>query len=274
MFTRPWRGAALAAVFAAAVLALPACDKKKKTGDSPAAEPPSHTPQGPQGGQQGSPPGSFQGRALLGTANARTRSESEFNLKQIGLAFHNAHDQFGAFPEGIADGTGKPGLSWRVALLPFVEQQNLYNQFKLNEPWDSEHNKKLIPLMPKVYAPPGVDTNGNTYYRSFSGPDTVMPPRTGTPGAVVKGASMLQISDGTSNTLLVAEAAEPVVWTKPDELPFAPGKPPKLGGGVFANGFCVVLCDGSPRFIPNSIDARTLGNAIQINDGNPVEFPQ
>jgi len=71
----------------------------------------------------------------------------------------------------------------------------------------------------------------------------------------------------------VAEAAEPVIWTKPEELPFEAGKPPKLGGGVFGNGFCAVRCDGAPLFIPNSIDPRTLGNAIQINDGNPVEFP-
>jgi hypothetical protein len=164
--------------------------------------------------------------------------------------------------------------NWSLAILPFLEQQALYNQFKLNEPWDSEHNKKLIPLMPKVYAPPGVDTNGYTYYRSFSGPDTVMPPvQRATPGAVVKGVSPQHISDGTSNTLLVAEAAEPVIWTKPEELPFAPGKPPKLGSGVFSNGFCAITCDGAPRFIPSSIDAKTLSNAIQTNDGNPVVFP-
>src|SRR5204862_322451 len=109
MFTRHWRGAALAAVFAAGIIALPACDKKKKTGDSPAPEPPSVTPQGGPSGPQGGPQGYQQGgqpvRALLGTANASSRSKSEFNLKQIGLAFHIAHDQLGAFPEGIADST-------------------------------------------------------------------------------------------------------------------------------------------------------------------------
>ncbi len=79
------------------------------------------------------------------------------NLKQIGLAMHNYESTFGTFPPAyIADkATGKPLLSWRVAILPFLEQDALYKQFHLDEPWDSAHNKTLIARMPPVYRSPG-----------------------------------------------------------------------------------------------------------------------
>lgn len=278
MYTGHFRPVALAAILVAGTIALPACDKKKPVGDAP-PNAPADSNDGrklPQRGNADPTLPTPPGRApLLGTANAASRAGTQAQLKEIGMAFYNAESANGAFPQGIADSTGKVGLSWRVALLPYLDMENLYRQFKLDEPWDSVHNKKLIAQMPKVYAPPRTDTNGYTYYRSFSGPNTVMPPAMHQLEAkqFVPAVKPVQISDGTANTLLVAEATEPVIWTKPDELAFTPGKPPKLGGGVFSNGFCALLCDGSTRFIPSSVDATTLCNAIQINDGNPVNFP-
>src|SRR5262249_21734482 len=73
---------------------------------------------------------------------ATRRMQSTNNLKQIALAMHSYHDTMGRFPPAIVrDKEGKPLYSWRVLLLPYLEQQNLYNQFKLDEPWDSEHNR-------------------------------------------------------------------------------------------------------------------------------------
>src|SRR5262249_1456363 len=158
---------------------------------------------------------------------------SQTNLKQIGLALHNFHDNFGYLPGGIYGPDGKPGLSWRVAILPYIEQDVLFRQFKLDEPWDSEHNKKLIEKMPKQYASPtGSGEPGTTFYRGFTGQGTVMDLRqSGRPGAVIPARRFTDITDGTSNTLIVAEAAEAVIWTKPDELAFSPSGPlPKLGG--------------------------------------------
>src|SRR5439155_13938759 len=108
----------------------------------------------------------------------------------------------------------------RVAILPYVEEHELYKQFKLDEPWDSEHNKKLLEKMPKVYAPVGVKTRAphTTFYQAFVGPGAAFED-----GMKVK---LTNFFDGTSNTLMVAEAAEPVPWTKPDDLPFDPKKPP------------------------------------------------
>ncbi len=105
-----------------------------------------------------------------------TRNEHVNNLKQIGLAMHAYHDSYKGFPSAaIYSKDGKPLLSWRVAILPFIEEGNLYNQFKLDEPWDSEHNLKLLDKMPKTYGPIGnnKDDKTKTYYRVFTGPNTV-----------------------------------------------------------------------------------------------------
>src|SRR5262245_59728137 len=81
------------------------------------------------------------------------RRTSQNNLKMVRLAMHNFHDAMGRFPAATAYAkNGKPLLSWRVAILPYIEEDALYRQFKLDEPWDSPHNKKLIAKMPKIYA--------------------------------------------------------------------------------------------------------------------------
>src|SRR5205085_607175 len=102
------------------------------------------------------------------------------NLKQIGLAFHNYADQKDGFPAAAITGPGgKPLLSWRVAILPYIEQQALYQKFKLDEPWDSPHNKELIKYMPTVYACPSRNRDaepGMTAYRVFAGKDTLLEP--------------------------------------------------------------------------------------------------
>src|SRR5438045_1511259 len=76
------------------------------------------------------------------------RLTSSNNLKQIALAFHSFHDTYGGMPAAaICDKAGKPLLSWRVAILPWIEEGALYKQFKLDEPWDSKHNKALLKKM-------------------------------------------------------------------------------------------------------------------------------
>ena len=97
--------------------------------------------------------------------------------------------------------------------------------------------------------------------------------KAGKAGEAIPGMKLAQITDGTAYTLLAAEASEPEIWTKPDDLPFSPGKPPKLGGSVFTDGFNAAVCDGSVKFIKGTIDAKTLSDLIQTNDGHPVKFP-
>jgi hypothetical protein len=269
----------------ALVAILPACGKKNTGTTSNYSGP----PPGPTGDER-PPIKSDAGSAtpsppiLIAAGSPRTaaaRAASELNLKQIALAFANFESTFGSFPAGIYDKAGqKMNLSWRVAILPFVEQQALYQQFKFDEPWDSDSNKKLIEKMPKLYAAPTTDPErGLTYYRGFTGRGTVLDPQPGRPGGApgnpnnAFGLKLLQITDGTSNTVAVAEARDPVIWTKPDELAYDAAKPvPKLGG-VFDSGFHVAFCDGTVRFLPKTIDEKTLRALITANGGEVVQIP-
>jgi hypothetical protein len=95
---------------------------------------------------------------------------SQTNLKQVALAFLNVESAYAHFPDNLADKEGRSLLSWRVAILPFIEEDRLYKEFRLNEAWDSDHNKKLIPKMPKIYAPVRVKAKeGETFYQVFRG---------------------------------------------------------------------------------------------------------
>lgn len=177
---------------------------------------------------------------------AAARAQDSNNFKQIGLAMHNYHDVYKALPaHAIYSKDGKtPLLSWRVAILPFLGHDALYKEFKLDEPWDSEHNKKLIVKMPKIYEPlRGAKKDpGLTHYQVFTGPDTPF-------NGILK-IKLTEIIDGTSNTIMAVEAKDPVIWSKPADLPLPKDKTklPALGG-MFSNGFHVLMCDGSVRMM-------------------------
>jgi hypothetical protein len=196
-------------------------------------------------------------------ASARLRSAN--NLKQIALALHNYHDTYGVFPAAaICDKKGKPLLSWRVAILPYIEQDNLYKQFHLDEPWDSEHNKPLSETVVKVFELPyGEPKRGYTNYRVFVGNGAVFD--------MVQGSKISSITDGTSNTLMVFEGAEATPWAKPDEIEFDPKKP-MLKHLRFQDGkVCqMALCDGSVRAVPNTLKEDILRLLIQKDDGMPI----
>jgi hypothetical protein len=156
----------------------------------------------------------------------------------------------------ICDKDGKPLLSWRVALLPYIEQGALFNQFKLDEPWDSPNNRKLIESMPEIYAPiknDAVRDEHKTFYRMIY-------PK----GEIGFGPTEADLSKGTSGTVMIVEAAEPVVWTKPDELEYEEGKGlPSLGGVVpDAKSFNIAMYDGSVRAITRE-DAGTIKDMIR-----------
>ena len=188
------------------------------------------------------------------------------NLKQIGLAFHNYYSAYDRFPGNIYSKDGKALLSWRVAILPFIEEEKLYKQFKLDEPWDSDANKKLIARMPKLYAPLRVKAKeGETFYQVFVGDKALF----GDKGPRFK---INNIPDGTSNTGMVFEAGEPVVWTKPADLPFDEKKAlPKLGG-LFDGECLVVMCDGSVRHLKKDADEKELKKLIMPADGEVIDF--
>ena len=211
--------------------------------------------------------------APLDPAAAQQQAQSnqrqvQNNLKQVGLAMENYREVHGRFPASATHGPdGKPLLSWRVAILPYLEERELYQSFKLDEPWDSPHNKPLLERMPRLFAPPGPlgQAPGNlTHFRVFVGE--------GTPFDGGQGARLEDISDGRDRTILVAEADEAVPWTKPDELPYAPEKAlPPLGGGPRGN-FLILMADGSVRTVSANFDVALLRRAITRNDKQPFDL--
>jgi prepilin-type processing-associated H-X9-DG protein len=177
------------------------------------------------------------------------------------------NEGYGSLPSAaICDKDGNPLLSWRVSLLPFLAGGELYHEFKLDEAWDSPHNLQLLPRMPHVYAP----FNGKqtpepytTYYQVFVGKGAAFETR--------KGLRLSQdFPDSTSNTFLIVEAGEPVPWTKPEDLPYAPDQPlPKLGG-VFRDRFNVAWADGRVESLKKDLDGSLLRALITPNGGEEL----
>jgi hypothetical protein len=210
----------------------------------------------------------MNGPPVLSVLSPRRSREvaNKNNMKQIGIAMHNYHDTFNRFPPGGLDENGKAGLSWRVHLLPFMEQAALYNEFNLDEPWDSEHNKALIGRMPTAYKSPGSKNTkaGQTNYVAMRHENAVITGK--------QGKRIADIRDGTSNTIMVVEAddKQAVTWTKPDDLDFDPKKP-HTGLGTLRNGqFFALFCDGSVRGISSKITAETLKRLVDRQDGKVI----
>jgi len=205
--------------------------------------------------------------AVQSAREAARRTQSMNNLKQLALALHNYHDVHGHFPpQAITDKNGKPLLSWRVALLPYLEWNTLYEQFHLDEPWDSPHNSALIEQMPEVFRNPSAPRiPGIAHYL----------------GVVGKGAffeegktrSIRDIRDGTSNTIMLVEVDPDrgVIWTKPEDFPFHPENPLDGLGHAHPGGFNVVFADGSVRFISSTIDPEVFRALITIAGGEVVD---
>jgi hypothetical protein len=214
---------------------------------------------------------------------AAARLETVNNLKQIALGFHSYSILELRLPDhAIYDAARtKPLLSWRVTLLKHLgpDEQALYKQFRLDEPWDSPHNSKLIKKMPKVYAhpeDPEASEQGLTYYQVFVGNKAEInnapwPIFADGPG-LHPGLDQIQASDGTSNTFLVVEASKPVPWTAPQDIPYSQKTPlPKLG--LAQDYFIVAFADAHVVAINRKdADEQNLRNAITWNDGKAVNL--
>jgi hypothetical protein len=188
------------------------------------------------------------------------RMQSMNNMKQIALAMLNYESARKAFPPAASyDKDSKPLLSWRVHILPYLEENKLYQQFHLDEPWDSPNNKRLIDRMPACLRSPAskLADRGRTNYVVVTGPGTVFDGK--------KGTSIRDIRDGTSMTIMVVEADDThaPIWTKPEDLPFDP-KEPKRGLGGLWNGktFLTAFCDGSVRALATDIRPEILRHLI------------
>ncbi len=170
----------------------------------------------------------------------------------------------GRFPaRANFDKQGKPLLSWRVHILPYMDMAPLYKQFHLDEPWDSEHNRKLIPMMPAVYRnPSSVPGPGMANYLAVCGKGLAFDGE--------QGRTLAEFRDGTSNTIMVVEAdsARAVTWTKPDDWEYDAKQPLAGLGHAHPNGFNVAFADGSVHFISKAIDPKVFHALLTIAGGD------
>ena len=220
--------------------------------------------------------------------------KSSRHMQQIGLAIHNYHHWNGELPRSTHGPDGRPLLSWRVHLLPYLGHDALYREFKLDEPWDSPANERLLDRMPEVYARPDAarDSPGRqTHYRGFSSPGAVferrppsypwrlLPPVGGLTGPLAHPAAdprpgrftVLSVKDGTQNTIFVVEAGEPVEWTRPIDLDGSAGQPfPSLGGFGIRDTFGALMGDGSTRRFRLDTPEDRLRALVTHSGGEPV----
>jgi hypothetical protein len=208
-------------------------------------------------------------------------------MKQLGLAMHNWHDTYRALPAAYSvNQDDKKLLSWRVHILPFVGQDALYNQFRLDEPWDSENNKKLIPQIPPIYRSPlSASAPGNTNYRAvllpekasaMAAPNKAHPPLViGNSKVYMHGHRFADITDGTSNTIMLIEVGDPqsVPWTQPDEMVFSEKTDLKGWGMKNQKGFTTLFCDGRVRPLSRQIKREHL-KALLTRRGAEVIPPE
>ncbi len=177
------------------------------------------------------------------------------NLRQLGLALHNFESTYRKLPSTIiVDESGeKPLLSWRVAILPYIGEDELYQQFHLDEPWDSPHNITLLEKMPECFKRPNSFAQpGYTVYVAPISEQTMLQPNE----SIVFG----QITDGLSNTIMLVEVVDDaaVPWSAPIDLDLDLDAPTDNLVSDDRPTFQVLMGDGSSRRLPSSIDIDVL----------------
>lgn len=195
------------------------------------------------------------------------------NLRQIQLAIASYEQKHGVFPPAyVADASGRRLHSWRVLILPFLEQSDLYDQYNFNEPWDGPHNIRLLDEMPGLFQCPEQNPYlvGGTSYVAITGPGTMFPG-----AATVRDAD---VKDGLAGTISVVEVANlPIPWTAPLDLDVrtmsfeinAPRRP-AIGSRHPGSGANVAMGDSRGRFLKEGISAQVLRALITIDGGELI----
>ena len=185
------------------------------------------------------------------TFAAAARTQDANSLRQTALAFHNYESAYGKLPAPVMVSESGKKYSWRIAILPFIEQRELYDQYDFDQEWDSPHNRRVTAQMPDVFRSSS-DDQDSTYTSWFmlTGPEGL--------GDGVNGSSFSDITDGTSNTALAVEAKRKVHWAKPEDIRIEPGRPVPQLGGFHEGGFNIAMADGSVRFVSDKVAPDVL----------------
>ncbi len=218
---------------------------------------------------------------LPATPSARVaslRTQCKNNLKQIGLALHNFTDEFGALPSPVVG--NDPPRSWRVEILPFLDQAPLRASYRDNATWDSAANlepgrKGQMYVCPSMAEPYDDQQRTLTCYAAVTGPNSVFAPD--------NRPRFPDVPDGSSTTIAIIEAAgRHIAWTDPRDVDLAtspiglnlPGTAPKqspaIGSSPHTGGCHVTMVDGSVRFISQNIDPEVLKKLLTADGGESM----
>jgi type II secretory pathway pseudopilin PulG len=203
--------------------------------------------------------------AIQAAREAARRTQAANGMRNLILAMMMYQDAHKTLPaHAIYSADGKPLLSWRVQILPYIEQEALYKKFKLDEPWDSEHNRALVAQMPAVFANPNVPEPGKTNYLAVVGESCGF-------NGTKDGLGLKDFTDGTSNTIMLVEANadRAVEWTKPEDWQYDANNPTAGLGKLRPAIFQAAFADGSVRNIANTIDPEALKALFTRNGREP-----
>jgi prepilin-type processing-associated H-X9-DG protein len=195
------------------------------------------------------------------------------NLKQIALAMHKYAIEYKCFPPAyIPDKNGKPMHSWRVLILPYLEDQNLYSQYRFDEPWNSPNNKRVADTAMRVFQCPTRPHDPNSFTTDYM---MVVGPHTISDGP--HGRKFSEITDGTSNTIMLVEVADSgTPWAEPKDLLFdrmtfkIDGNRQQGISSDHSGGVNAALCDGSVRFLSDTINPQLVKAMLTIDGGEQV----
>jgi prepilin-type processing-associated H-X9-DG protein len=209
--------------------------------------------------------------AVQAAREAARRMQCSNNMKQIAIALHNYHAVYDSLPPAFTvDDQGNRLHSWRTLILPFMEEQDIYDQIDLSKPWNHPDNELAMEsIVPSYRCPSSTLPPGHTTYVAVVDPNGVF--------SGSNANTFNKISDGTSNTVMVAEArqSQSVHWMEPKDLDlngFVDSmKRPSSGQDRHPHtaGANAALADGSVRFFSNSIEPETI-RALVTKDGNDI----
>lgn len=208
----------------------------------------------------------------VGSGRPSSRMRCNNNIHNISLALQQYHDVYGTYPPPfVADNNGKPLHSWRVLILPFIEQGNLYRKYRFDEPWDGPNNSKLHDIALSIYCCPARSATQpliETSYTVVVGPTTVFP------GGYSRTADIV---DGPSKTILVVEIANSGIhWMEPRDIELAKlplainSSAGRCISSPHKDGAHVALASGDVQFLPNSTQARSIQELLTRADRLPI----
>lgn len=203
-----------------------------------------------------------------GGGGGARRAECKNNLKQIGLALHHYHETYNVFPPAYTvDGHGKPLHSWRTLILPYINEQVLYQKIDLSKPWNDSANAEAFNSIPNGYhCPSTTHPKGMTTYLAITEENSCFPPG--------QSRSLSEVTDGTSNTLMVVDVAQShaVHWMSPQDADEtlilgigAEVKDLQHKGGIHG-----LLADGSIRYLSATLPVATWRALISVAANDPV----